>query len=87
MSHELQQAGQSGSSAHPVPSLPLDIWGATDKGRQREGNEDSVYPHSGLEASSFVPSQAHLQQQGMALLRFLQLSRLRWLLWPIPLEC
>ena len=37
MSHELQQAGQSGSSAHPVPSLPLDIWGATDKGRQREG--------------------------------------------------
>jgi protein phosphatase len=67
MSHEPLQSGQSGTSAHPVPSFPLDIWGATDKGRQREGNEDSVYPHSGLEASSFVPSQAHLLQQGQLL--------------------
>ena len=58
---------QSASSAHPAPAFPLDIWGATDKGRQREGNEDSVYPHSGFEASSFVPSQAHLLQQGQLL--------------------
>jgi serine/threonine protein phosphatase PrpC len=51
----------------PARALPLDIWGATDKGRQREGNEDSVYPHSGFEVSSFVPSPAHLAQQGQLL--------------------
>ena len=48
--------------------MPLHIWGATDKGRQREGNEDSVYPHSGLESSSFVPSQTHMSQQGQLLI-------------------
>jgi serine/threonine protein phosphatase PrpC len=51
----------------PARALPLDIWGATDKGRQREGNEDSVYPHTGFEASSFVPSPAHLARQGQLL--------------------
>ena len=68
MSQDPSQQDQSAPSARPAPALPLDIWGATDKGRQREGNEDSVYPHSGLEASSFVPSQAHLSQQGQLLI-------------------
>lgn len=50
----------------PLPSLPLEIWGATDKGRQREGNEDSIYPHPGTEM--FTPNQQSLAQKGHLLL-------------------
>ncbi|MCX7681215.1 MAG: protein phosphatase 2C domain-containing protein [Anaerolineae bacterium] len=50
----------------PQPSLPLEIWGATDKGRQREGNEDSIYPHSGTDM--FTPNQQSLAQKGHLLL-------------------
>jgi len=52
----------------PKPDvLPLEIWGATDKGREREGNEDAIYPHSGLE-SSFEPNPQRLAQKGRLLI-------------------
>ena len=37
-------------------TLPLAVWGATDKGRQREGNEDSIYPHSDSDTCPFKPA-------------------------------
>ena len=48
----------------PAPVLPVEIWGATDKGRQREGNEDSVYPHSGSDTFPFEPGPGHLTRKG-----------------------
>ena len=48
--------------------LPLEVWGATDKGRQREGNEDAIFPHSGSDASTFEPGSRHLAQQGQLLI-------------------
>ena len=52
--------------AHPQPApiLPLEVWGATDKGRRREGNEDSVYPHSGSDTFPFEPGPDRLAQKG-----------------------
>ena len=44
----------SRSDQRSRPPLPLQVWGATDKGLQREGNEDSIYPESGAEF--FTPS-------------------------------
>ena len=55
-------------SPQPIPqqtSLPLTVWGATDKGRQREGNEDAIYPHSGKEG--FKPSPELLARKGQLL--------------------
>jgi protein phosphatase len=49
------------------PALPLEIWGATDKGRQREGNEDYVYPHSGSDTFPYAPRPEHLAQKGRLL--------------------
>jgi len=51
----------------PVPILPVEVWGATDKGRQREGNEDSVYPHSGSDTFAFKPTPDRLAQKGQLL--------------------
>ena len=48
--------------------MPLEIWGATDKGRQREGNEDAVFPHSGSDAAIFAPGSRHLAQKGQLLI-------------------
>ncbi len=48
----------------PAPSLPISIWGATDKGRQREGNEDSVYPHSDSDTFPFQPGPDSIAQKG-----------------------
>lgn len=58
----------SGSTSSPLPkTLPLEVWGATDKGRQREGNEDAVYPHSESGTFPFQPSPDRLQQKGQLL--------------------
>ncbi len=51
----------------PAPVLPLAVWGATDKGRAREGNEDAVYPHSGTD-TFFKPSPDRLAQKGQLLI-------------------
>lgn len=48
--------------------VPVAIWGASDKGRQREGNEDAVYPHSGSDTFSFEPSPQHLTHNGQLLI-------------------
>ena len=53
------------SSHHKEPHLPLQIWGATDKGRQREGNEDAIYPESGTEF--YQPSAKNLAGRGQLL--------------------
>jgi protein phosphatase len=58
---------QSASPSQDLsPTLPMKIWGATDKGRQREGNEDSVYPHS--EVETFQPSAERLEYKGQLLI-------------------
>jgi len=62
------QQNQSQSGSQPAPILPLEVWGATDKGRQREGNEDSVFPHSGSETFPFEPGSGHLAQKGQLLI-------------------
>jgi serine/threonine protein phosphatase PrpC len=63
-SHNSSQPPHPGSQ--PTP-MPLAVWGATDTGRQREGNEDAIFPHSGVDTFSFKPSPAHLAQQGQLL--------------------
>jgi serine/threonine protein phosphatase PrpC len=60
------------SPQHPQPgprstSMSLTVWGATDKGRQREGNEDTIFPHSESNTFSFEPSPRHLAQKGQLL--------------------
>ena len=75
INHPFQQ-NQSQSGSQPAPGLsavegpilPLEVWGATDKGRQREGNEDSVFPHSGSETFPFEPGPGHLAQKGQLLI-------------------
>jgi len=52
----------------PAAHLSLSIWGASDKGRQREGNEDAVYPHSGSDTFTFEPSEGHLREKGQLLI-------------------
>jgi serine/threonine protein phosphatase PrpC len=47
--------------------IPLVVWGATDTGRQREGNEDAIFPHSGTDTFTFKPSPQHLAQKGQLL--------------------
>ncbi|MGQ9467910.1 MAG: PP2C family protein-serine/threonine phosphatase, partial [Anaerolineae bacterium] len=54
-------------SVHPSP-IPLEIWGATDKGRQREGNEDAIYPHSGAGTFPFQPDPTRLAYMGQVML-------------------
>lgn len=59
-------------SAVPTHSQPfgiprLDIWGATDRGRQREGNEDAVYPHSSADTFPFQPDLARVSHMGQIL--------------------
>ena len=56
------QQRQTGS-----PALSLEVWGATDRGHKREGNEDAVYPHSGSDAS-FEPGPRRLAQKGQLLI-------------------
>jgi protein phosphatase len=44
------------------------VWGATDKGREREGNEDAVYPHSGAGTFAWQPGPERLAQRGQLLI-------------------
>ena len=68
MLHTLPQPDLPQPASRKAPVLPLEIWGATDRGRQREGNEDSIYPHSVAESTSFRPNAEHLAQKGQLLL-------------------
>lgn len=56
----------SNSQPMPLPSLPVQVWGATDRGRQREANEDAVCPHSELDTSPVRPER--LAQKGHLLI-------------------
>ena len=46
----------------------ITVWGATDKGREREGNEDAVYPHSGAGTFAWQPGPERLAQRGQLLI-------------------
>jgi serine/threonine protein phosphatase PrpC len=59
-----QPSGQRASG----PVAPLAVWGATDKGREREGNEDAIYPHSGSDTFPFEPGPQNLAQKGRLLI-------------------
>lgn len=59
---------QANSQPLPVPALPLEVWGATDPGREREGNEDAIFPHSGSDTFPFKPGPGRLAQKGQLLL-------------------
>ncbi len=48
----------------PAPLLPLRVWGTTDKGRVREGNEDAVFPHSDASTYAYQPRPDLLNQKG-----------------------
>jgi protein phosphatase len=54
-------------SPRPAADMRLEVWGATDKGRKREGNEDSLYPHSGAGTFPFEPNPQRLAQKGQLL--------------------
>ncbi len=58
-----QQQSTPGAHLRGGPPLPLEVWGATDKGREREGNEDAVYPLSGVD-TGFVPKPGRVAQRG-----------------------
>jgi protein phosphatase len=67
----MQTAPRQRSDTQTQPgtvALPIDVWGATDKGRRREGNEDAVYPLSGVEDGSFQPHAERLAQKGQLLI-------------------
>jgi serine/threonine protein phosphatase PrpC len=63
---ETHTSWQPSQQNQPQPAT-LAVCGASDKGRQREGNEDAVYPHSGAETFLFEPSPQHLAQKGQLL--------------------
>ncbi len=67
MSSAPAQPSPRPSGSQPLPALHLEIWGATDKGRQREGNEDSLYPHSGSDTFPYQPRADQLLHKGQLL--------------------
>ena len=60
--------GNSHSDGTQLTPVSLAVWGATDKGREREGNEDAIFPHSGVDSSIFEPGPRHLAQKGQLLI-------------------
>jgi len=49
-------------------ALPVEVWGTTDRGRVREGNEDTVFPHNDARTYTFEPKPEQLRQKGHLLL-------------------
>ena len=49
-------------------ALPVEVWGTTDRGRVREGNEDTVFPHNDARTYTFEPKPEQLHQKGQLLL-------------------
>ena len=49
-------------------TLPVEVWGTTDRGRVREGNEDTVFPHNDARTYTFEPKPEQLRQKGQLLL-------------------
>jgi serine/threonine protein phosphatase PrpC len=52
--------------SYPAPTR-LAVWGGTDTGRKRAGNEDAIFPHSGSDEFLFKPSPELLAQRGQLL--------------------
>jgi len=66
-SHKSSQPAARPPGASPVGSMRLAVWGMTDRGRQREGNEDAIFPHSGSDTFSFEPGPEHRSRKGQLL--------------------
>jgi len=49
-------------------ALSVEVWGTTDRGRVREGNEDTVFPHNDARTYTFEPKPEQLRQKGQLLL-------------------
>ena len=71
MSYQSLSASDHKSAGNGAPvsplatSLRLELWGETNKGRVREGNEDAIYPaNSGTNPVNFVPGPEKLAQHG-----------------------
>jgi len=62
--NQVQPAQQPAAAS----ALPIAAWGATDKGREREGNEDAIYPHSGSDTFPFEPNPRSLALKGQLLI-------------------
>ena len=54
---------QSQPMASTAPPLDIQVWGATDVGREREGNEDSIFPNSAGE-TIYTPKPETLERNG-----------------------
>ena len=66
MNHQSQRLQpQRAPQSTPAQPMDLNVWGATDKGRRREGNEDAIYPRPG--SDTFEPSPHLLAQKGQLL--------------------
>lgn len=62
------EAPQSAMAA-PPERFTLQVWGATDTGRSREGNEDAIYPaNAGTGESSFKASPERIAEKGQLLI-------------------
>ncbi|MGC9358177.1 MAG: PP2C family protein-serine/threonine phosphatase, partial [Anaerolineae bacterium] len=65
----------SGNNSHPMSSQPtttedppkIEIWGATNVGQQREGNEDSIFPDS-ENGTFYTPKPETLARKGHLLI-------------------
>ncbi len=68
MSTTNSQSLPRNSQSLPIHNMPVSVWGVTNKGREREGNEDSVYPQSGTDTSEFRPRPENLNHKGYLLI-------------------
>lgn len=62
MTQRIYTPPQSDSLSADALSIPVYTWGASDKGQQRESNEDSIYPE--VKDNFFTPSPETLKAKG-----------------------
>jgi serine/threonine protein phosphatase PrpC len=56
------------SSTQTSPELKPVVWGSTDVGREREGNEDSIYPQSDGHGLKYSPKAETVNRKGYLLI-------------------
>jgi protein phosphatase len=65
-----QKSQPMNAQSQPAPSvtpLKITLWGATDVGREREGNEDSIYPDSAKEPI-YTPKPETIKRNGQLMI-------------------
>ncbi|MGC9400515.1 MAG: PP2C family protein-serine/threonine phosphatase [Anaerolineae bacterium] len=63
MTYGSQPMNAQSQPVPPAAPLKVTLWGATDVGREREANEDSIYPNSAGEAI-YAPKPETVEQHG-----------------------